>query len=391
MTSRELRASVSLASIFGLRLFGMFIILPVFALWTQGRPGWSLQLAGIAMGAYGLTQGILQIPYGWLSDRYGRKPLLHAGLAIFAAGSFLCASGESPWAMIAGRIVQGAGAISAVTLAMTADLTREGQRTKAMAIIGSTIGAVFAVSFVAAPFLERSIGVRGIFALTGALAIAAMAVVRWVVPDAPAQKRSVPLAAVCKALTDPELVRLNFGIFALHAVLMALFVVVPVAMVKAGLPAPDHWLVYLSAVGAGFVLMLPAVIGPASLHERPVFLASVATVAVAIAVLAAQLASLAGIVGALVIFFAGFNVLEAKLPALVSRAAPRETTGAATGAYSSVQFLGTFFGAAAGGAIAQHAGFVAVLVTCLVVTLSWLAVAWNMGDFVPAATPASRT
>ncbi len=391
MTSRELRASVSLASIFGLRLFGMFIILPVFALWTQGRPGWSLQLAGIAMGAYGLTQGILQIPYGWLSDRYGRKPLLHAGLAIFAAGSFLCASGESPWAMIAGRIVQGAGAISAVTLAMTADLTREGQRTKAMAIIGSTIGAVFAVSFVAAPFLERSIGVRGIFALTGALAIAAMAVVRWVVPDAPAQKRSVPLAAVCKALADPELVRLNFGIFALHAVLMALFVVVPVAMVKAGLPAPDHWLVYLSAVGAGFVLMLPAVIGPASLHERPVFLASVATVAVAIAVLAAQLASLAGIVGALVIFFAGFNVLEAKLPALVSRAAPRETTGAATGAYSSVQFLGTFFGAAAGGAIAQHAGFVAVLVTCLVVTLSWLAVAWNMGDFVPAATPASRT
>jgi len=391
MTSRELRASVSLASIFGLRLFGMFIILPVFALWTQGRPGWSLQLAGIAMGAYGLTQGILQIPYGWLSDRYGRKPLLHAGLAIFAAGSFWCASGESPWAMIAGRIVQGAGAISAVTLAMTADLTREGQRTKAMAIIGSTIGAVFAVSFVAAPFLERSIGVRGIFALTGALAIAAMAVVRWVVPDAPAQKRSVPLAAVCKALTDPELVRLNFGIFALHAVLMALFVVVPVAMVKAGLPAPDHWLVYLSAVGAGFVLMLPAVIGPASLHERPVFLASVATVAVAIAVLAAQLASLAGIVGALVIFFAGFNVLEAKLPALVSRAAPRETTGAATGAYSSVQFLGTFFGAAAGGAIAQHAGFVAVLVTCLVVTLSWLAVAWNMGDFVPAATPASRT
>ncbi len=391
MTSRELRASVSLASIFGLRLFGMFIILPVFALWTQGRPGWSLQLAGIAMGAYGLTQGILQIPYGWLSDRYGRKPLLHAGLAIFAAGSFLCASGESPWTMIAGRIVQGAGAISAVTLAMTADLTREGQRTKAMAIIGSTIGAVFAVSFVAAPFLERSIGVRGIFALTGALAIAAMAVVRWVVPDAPAQKRSVPLAAVCKALADPELVRLNFGIFALHAVLMALFVVVPVAMVKAGLPAPDHWLVYLSAVGAGFVLMLPAVIGPASLHERPVFLASVATVAVAIAVLAAQLASLAGIVGALVIFFAGFNVLEAKLPALVSRAAPRETTGAATGAYSSVQFLGTFFGAAAGGAIAQHAGFVAVLVTCLVVTLSWLAVAWNMGDFVPAATPASRT
>jgi len=391
MSPSELRASLSLASIFGLRLFGMFIILPVFALWADGRPGWSLQLAGIAMGAYGLTQGLLQIPYGWLSDRHGRKRMLYIGLAVFAAGSFVCASGESPWTVIPGRILQGAGAISAVTIAMAADLTRDSQRTKAMAIIGSTIGAVFAVSFVAAPFLERAIGVRGIFAVTGVLVLAAMAVVRWIVPDAPAQKRTVPLREVMRALADPELVRLNVGIFALHAVLMALFVVVPMALVRAGLPAAEHWLVYLGAVGAGFVLMIPAVVGPLALHERRVFLASVALVALSIAVLAAELASLAGLVTGLVIFFAGFNVLEAKLPALVSRAAPREATGAATGAYSSVQFLGTFFGAAAGGAIAQHAGFMAVLATCLAVTAVWLAVAWNMGDFVPAATPASRT
>jgi predicted MFS family arabinose efflux permease len=164
-----------------------------------------------------------------------------------------------------------------------------------------------------------------------------------------------------------------------------------VALVRAGLPAAEHWWIYLGAVGAGFVLMLPAVIGPAAPHERPVFLVSVATVAVALAVLAVELGSLTGIVVALVIFFAGFNVLEAKLPALVSRAAPREATGSATGVYSSVQFLGAFFGAAAGGAIAQHASFVAVLATCLVVTTVWLAVAWNMGDFMPAASPASRT
>jgi MFS family permease len=391
MSPRELRASLALASIFGLRLFGMFVILPVFALWAQGRPGWSLQLAGIAMGAYGLTQALLQIPFGWLSDRHGRKPMLYAGLAIFAAGSFVCAAGESPWVMITGRILQGAGAISAVTLAMAADLTRESQRTKAMAIIGSTIGAVFAVSFVAAPFLERAIGLNGIFAVTGVLVISAMAVVRWAVPDAPAVKRTVPAVVLWKALADPELVRLNFGIFALHAVLMALFVVVPVALVRAGLPAGEHWLAYLGAVGAGVVLMLPAMIGPASLHERPVFLAAVATVAAGVALLAVELTSVAGIVTALVIFFTGFNVLEAKLPALVSRAAPRAATGAATGAYSSVQFLGTFFGAAAGGAIAQHASFTAVLATCFAVTVAWLGVAWNMGDFVPAATPASRT
>src|SRR3974390_739315 len=158
MSAAEIQSSLALASIFALRLFGMFIILPVFALWAEGRPGWSLQLAGVAMGAYGLTQGILQIPYGWLSDRFGRKPLLYAGLGIFVLGSVICAFGEDPWVMIAGRIVQGAGAISGVAIAAVADLTRESQRTKAMAIVGSTIGVVFAVSFGVAPFLERAVG-----------------------------------------------------------------------------------------------------------------------------------------------------------------------------------------------------------------------------------------
>jgi MFS family permease len=391
MSAAELRASVSLASIFGLRLFGMFIILPVFALYAQGRPGWNLTLVGIALGAYGLTQGLLQVPFGWLSDRRGRKPMIYFGLALFAAGSFLCAAAESPWLVIAGRILQGTGAISGVVIAMVADLTRETQRTKAMAIIGSTIGGVFAVSFVAAPFLKETIGVPGIFAMTGLLALGAIGVVRWIVPDAPASRRAPDAKALWALVRDPELVRLNVGIFVLHAVLMALFVVVPVALVRAGLPSGEHWWLYLVAVGAGFVLMLPAVIGPVSKHERPVFLAAIGIVALAIAALAAELGSVAGIATGLVIFFAGFNVLEAKLPALVSRAAPREATGSATGVYSSVQFLGTFFGGAIGGALAQHAGFMAVLAACLAATLAWLAVAWSMGDFVPAAAPASRT
>jgi MFS family permease len=391
MSPRELRASLSLAAIFGLRLFGMFVVLPVFALWADGRPGWSLQLAGIAIGAYGLTQALLQIPFGWLSDRHGRKPMLYAGLAAFAAGSVLCALSESPWTMIAGRVLQGAGAVSGVAIAMAADLTRETQRTKAMAIIGSTIGAAFALSFVFAPFLLRSVGLAGIFALTAVLALAAIGVVRWVVPDAAPVRHSPDAAALKRVLREPELVRLNVGIFALHSVLMALFVVVPMALVRAGLPAGEHSWIYLGTVGAGVVLMLPAVIGPAAAHERPVFLVSVSVVAIAIAALAAGLHSVYGIVAALVIFFAGFNVLEAKLPALVSRAAPRESTGAATGVYSSVQFLGTFFGAAAGGAIAQHAGYMAVLGACLAITLAWLAAAWNMGEFVPSASPAPRT
>ena len=391
MSTSELRASISLAAIFALRLFGMFVILPVFALWADGRPGWTLTLVGVALGAYGLTQALLQLPFGWLSDRHGRKPMIYLGLALLAVGSFVCAAAESPAAVITGRILQGAGAISATVMALAADLTRESQRTKSMAVIGSTIGAAFALSFVAGPLLMHRIGVPGIFALTGVLALAAAAVVRFAVPaEPPPPEKPLPVA-LRDVLRDPELARLNFGIFAVHAVLMALFVVVPIALVRAGLPAAEHGMTYLATVCAGVVLMLPAILGRASTRERPVFLAAIVTVGAALALLAARLDSLATIVAALVIFFAGFNVLEAKLPALVSRAAPREARGAATGVYSSVQFLGTFFGAAAGGAIAQHAGFVAVLVCCFAVTAAWLAVAWNMGDFLPAASPASRT
>jgi MFS family permease len=385
MSPTELRASLALAGVFALRLFGMFVILPVFALWADGRPGWSLTLVGLALGAYGLVQGSLQIPFGWLSDRWGRKPIIYAGLAIMAGGSFLCATAESPWMLILGRALQGAGAISGSVIALAADLTRESQRTKIMAIIGSTIGAMFGLSFVLGPFLGEAIGVPGIFALTGVLCFAAMAVVRFAVPDAPALLQAAPAASFRGLLREPELARLNVGIFALHAVLMALFVVVPVALTRAGLPAAQHWWVYLSTVTAGFLLMLPGVVGPAALRDRPVFLASIGVVAASLAVLGAGYGSVPGIVAALVIFFAGFNVLEAKLPALVSRAAPRGARGAATGVYSSVQFLGTFAGAAAGGALAQHAGLLAVLVACLAVVLAWLAVAWGMSALI--ATP----
>lgn len=386
MSPVELRASVSLASVFALRLFGMFVILPVFALYAEGRPGWTLTLAGVALGAYGLVQGLLQLPFGWLSDRFGRKPVIYAGLAIMAAGSFLCAAGESPWTVILGRALQGAGAISATVIALAADLTRESQRTKTMAIIGSTIGAMFGLSFVLGPALAAAVGVPGIFALTGVLCIGAMAVVRFAVPEVPAVLHAPPPASFVEVLRDPELARLNVGIFALHAVLMALFVVVPVALARAGLPAAEHAWVYLGTVVAGFLLMLPGVVGRSAARDRPVFLASIAVVGAGIVTLALAIDRVAGIVAALVIFFAGFNVLEAKLPALVSRAAPRGARGAATGVYSSVQFLGTFAGAAAGGALAQHAGFTAVLGSCLALVAGWLAVAWGMGA-VPASPP----
>jgi len=381
MSAEEFRASLSLASIFGLRLFGMFIILPVFALYAERLPGWDLTLVGFALGAYGLTQAILQVPFGWASDRLGRKPVLVAGLAVFAVGSLICALAEAPWAVILGRTVQGAGAISGVAIAFAADLTRPSQRTKSMAIIGSTIGVSFALSFVVAPVLQRAIGVPGIFALTGLLAIAAIAVVAWVVPPQPAPRRGAVRVPFAQVLRDTELARLNVGIFALHAILMALFVVVPLALVRSGLPAAAHWSMYLGAVGIGFVLMLPFVaVRSVAAHERAVFLGAVAVLAAGLAVLAVAADSLGLLAAGLVIFFAAFNVLEAKLPALVSKAAPPAAKGAASGVYSSVQFFGTFVGAAAGGAIAQHFGPVAVLVTCLALAALWLAAAWPMGE-----------
>ncbi len=383
MSPRELRASISLAAIFGLRLFGMFVILPVFALWADGRPGWNLTLVGVALGVYGLTQAILQIPFGYLSDRVGRKPVLYAGLAIMAAGSFVACASDSPWVVILGRMLQGAGAISAVAIAMAGDLTRDSQRTKAMAIIGSTIGASFALSFVAAPFLQQAIGVSGIFVMTGVLCIAAMGIVAWVLPDvqeSPQARATVNLRSV---LRDAELARLNVGIFTLRLVLMAVFVVVPAALVGSGLPAQDHWWLYLVVVGGGLILMLPAVLRRSAVRERTIILAAIAALACALLLLAASLDRLFGLVAALVIFFGAFNVLEAKLPALVSRAAPAGSRGLATGVFSSVQFLGMFAGGALGGVLAQHGGSFAVLMSCLGVVAFWLAVASKMGEFAP--------
>ncbi|APV49800.1 hypothetical protein BWI17_08980 [Betaproteobacteria bacterium GR16-43] len=383
MSPRELRASLSLAAIFGLRLFGMFVILPVFALWAEGRPGWNLTLVGVALGVYGLTQAILQIPFGYWSDRVGRKPVLYVGLAIMAAGSFVAASSESPWLVILGRMLQGAGAISAVAIAMTGDLTRDSQRTKAMAMIGSTIGAAFALSFVLAPFLEHAIGVPGLFAMTGVMCLLAMGVVAFVVPDVEGSPREREAMDLKSVLRDDNLVRINIGIFILRMVLMAVFVVVPGALVAAGLPAKDHWWVYLVAVGGGFVLMLPVVMGHAGTRERPIVMGAIAAIGAGILALAAGQGHLYGMLAALVIFFGGFNVLEAKLPALVSRAAPAGSRGVATGVFSSIQFLGMFAGGSLGGVLAQQFGSLAVLGACLVATALWLVVASKMGDFAP--------
>jgi len=380
MSPAELRASLGLSALFGLRMLGMFVILPVFAIYAEHlRGGADMTLVGIALGAYGLTQAILQIPFGWLSDHYGRKPVIYAGLALFALGSFVAGLASDIYIVILGRVLQGAGAISAAVIAMLADLTREHHRTKAMAMLGSTIGLTFALSLVLSPWLNHAIGVPGIFALTGVLSVAAIGVVFAVIPDvtAPAVPHAPPRFS--EVLLDPQLMRLNFGILALHAVLMALFIVVPLSLRDAGLAVEHHWQVYLPVMAGSFALMVPAIL-LAERHGRikRVFVGAIALLLAGQLMMPWLLGGIRPIVAFLLIFFTAFNVLEAMLPSLTSRLAPPRAKGTAIGVYSSVQFLGAFIGAASGGFLYQHFGARGVFVFNALLLAAWWICALGM-------------
>jgi MFS family permease len=382
MTRDEWRAGASLAAIFGLRMLGLFLILPVFSVYAPSlNDGNDMLLVGIALGAYGLTQAFFQIPYGMASDRFGRKPVIIAGLLLFAAGSFLAASTDSIYWVIAGRVIQGAGAISAAVTALAADLTREQHRTKVMAMIGSTIGLVFALSLVAAPLLYAVIGMPGIFVLTGVLALAAIALLIKAVPASPpvTVRGSVPFSTV---LCHGQLARLNFGVLALHMMQTALWVVVPRMLVDAGgLPVTQQWKVYLPAVLVSFVVMVPALI----IAEKQGRIKAVFVTAILL-LIAVQLGfSLLGTgvyaIGFwLFVFFAGFNVMEAIQPSMISRVAPTEAKGAALGIYNTTQSIGLFLGGALGGWLFKHFGANAVHGASAALGGLWLLLAATMAQ-----------
>ncbi len=395
MSALEIRASLSLASLFALRMLGLFLILPVFAVHAQHlKGGESHTLVGLALGAYGLTQGVLQIPFGMASDRYGRKRMIIIGLFLFAIGSFIAAEATGMLWTIIGRAVQGSGAISAAVMALAADLTREQHRTKTMAMIGASIGLVFAVSLMGAPSLYRWVGMEGIFALTGVLAIAAIFVTVRVVPREPTENldlsRRLQPTTLGEVLRHPELLRLNFGIFALHSMQMAIFVVVPLALVNsAGLPLVEHWKVYLAVVAGSFVLMLPPIFwGERKGHAKAVFVGAIALMLVVQAASLMWLGGLTGIVLVLLGFFVSFNVLEAMLPSLVTRVAPMSARGTAIGVYNTTQSLGLFAGGAFGGLLMQHFGQASVFVFGMALVALWLLVAAPMRIPQPVASRA---
>jgi MFS family permease len=389
MTPLEWRASLSLSTVFASRMLGLFLVLPVFALEAARYPGGDdTALVGLAMGIYGLTQGVLQIPYGLASDRFGRKRVIALGLLVFAAGSFLAAWAPTLGWLLAGRALQGAGAVSAAVTALLADQTRDEVRTKAMALVGASIGLTFAFSLVAAPAVSDLVGLDGLFAITGLLALACVAVVLWWTPPEPAQHKSVPRGRFAEVLKHPALLRLNVGVFVLHAVQLAMWVAVPALLVQSGLEKQSHWLVYLPAVGASVVVMGVALFPLERRgYLRAVFLSSIGLIAIVQLglLLVAPQPALLPMALLLFVFFCGFNILEATQPSLASRLAPAHARGTALGVYNTLQSLGFFAGGAVGGWLAEGVGLRGLFATCGALMLVWLIAAWGMR--APARTP----
>ena len=384
MSRNEVRSAASMAGIYALRMLGLFMILPVFALYAEDLHGATPALAGLAIGIYGMTQALLQIPFGLVSDRIGRKPVIIFGLLVFAAGSVVAAGADTIYMVLVGRALQGAGAIAAAVMALTADLIREEHRVKAMAMIGMSIGASFALAMVLGPILNTWIGVPGIFWLTAVLAIGGIAVIVLIVPTPTISRVHRDAEAVPgqfgSVLRDAQLLRLDAGIFSLHLILTASFVVLPLALRdNAGLAADRHWQLYLPVLVLSLPMAVPFIL-QAEKHRRmkQMFVGAILVIALAELGLSLFHASVLSIALLLFVFYSAFNLLEAILPSLIAKVAPPDRKGTAMGVYSSSQFFGAFIGGAAGGWLHGHFGLGSVFLFCGVVALTWLALAASM-------------
>jgi len=376
----ELRSSIALSSVFALRMLGLFLVLPVFAVFARTLPGGTdTFLVGLTLGIYGLTQGILQIPFGLASDRLGRKPVIIAGLLIFALGSAMAAFSNDILGVLFGRALQGAGAISAAVTAMIADCVRPCVLTPAMTFVGSSIGLTFAFSLVAAPPLAQLIGVEGLFLLTAILCVLAIGVMLWVpAPKKASQGLALEHAPWMRVVFGSELLRLNLGIFLLHTILMALFVSIPLVLESLGLAVASHWTIYLPTVLASFFVALPS-ISYAERHGRIKTLFLVAILSLALTLILFRWAeSLWSMTVLLLAFFVFFNMLEAILPALVAKTSPKNDKGLALGVYNTTQSIGLFVGGALGGWIHARYGAGGVCAFASFTALAWFGMAFRM-------------
>lgn len=397
MLPDERRAALALAAIFALRMLGLFIVLPVFAVAARDLTGGQdVAAIGLALGAYGLTQACLQLPFGILADHWGRKPVIACGLALFVAGSIVCALADSISAMTLGRMLQGSGAISAAITALVADLTRDSQRSKAMAMVGGSIALMFALSLAVAPVIFGWVGLGGLFWLTCVLGLGAFWALFRLVPAAPPLPAVVP-GTFSQMLVEPRLIRLNLGVFILHAIQIAMWVAVPALLIQlAGLPLQQHWMIYVPAVVASFFVLWPAMM-QAERHKRMAQVFAFAVVLIGLVQLGfvllvghgdlGQLLAISLILLLIAVFFTGFNILEALQPSLISRIAPATGKARALGIYNTLQSLGLFVGGAMGGWLLQTGGYAAVFAGCGLLALVWLIILVKWPARVPAETP----
>ena len=377
MSFTELKAAAALALVFIFRMLGLFMVLPVLALFVDDLQGASPATVGLAIGAYGFSQALLQIPFGWLSDRYGRKPVIFTGLIVFLAGSLLAAQADSIGLIIVGRILQGAGAISGAVMALLADLTRDQHRTKAMAIIGMGIGAAFCLAMITGPLVSQWWGLQGLFLSNAMMAVAAMLVL-WLLVPTPVTSRkdlncSVNKGDLHTVLQNPQLSRHIVGIFCLHFVLMALFVFIPYQLeTVADIAAEDHGFFYLVIMLGAFITIVPLIIYSEKKQQlKRCYSLAVITLLLAFAAINKGQTQPYWLVAGLFLFFLGFNFLEAALPSLVSKLSPAGSRGTSMGVYSTFQFLGAALGGSLGGLAVQHWSVSGVLILCIIPTALW--------------------
>ncbi len=384
MSEQEKRASLGLAGIFSMRMLGLFMILPVMSLYTEHLDGVTPLLLGLSISVYGLTQALFQIPFGLMSDRFGRKKIITIGLLLFVAGSVVAALSTTIYGIILGRALQGSGAVAAAIMALAADLTLEQNRTKIMATIGISIGISFAVAMVLGPVLASVVGLQGIFWFTAALAIMGILILHKVVPQAKKlsiHKDAEPIPALMgKVLKDAQLLRLDFGIFCLHLVMTAMFVALPLVLRgQLGIAAGDHWMVYLPVLGLSVITMVPfIIIAEKKRKMKVVFVSAVGALSLASVGLYLFSEHLWGMLASLFIFFTAFNLLEASLPSLISKIAFAGGKGTAMGVYSSSQFFGAFCGGLMGGLVWSNYSLATVFLVCAGVLLVWFLVALSM-------------
>jgi MFS family permease len=384
MNPLERKSLLGLASLYAFRMIGLFMLLPVLSLYSNQYSGSSTILVGVALGIYGLTQGLFQIPLGFLSDRFGRKPIIFIGMIIFFFGSILAAMSDSMWGLIAGRALQGVGAVASTIMALLSDLTTEQSRTKAMAFIGASIGVSFAISLVAGPILADLWGLAGLFWLTGVLSLLGISILLFIVPSPTVMKKNAESQPVPemfnRLLKNQELLRLNYGIAVLHFAQMAIWISVPLILEQAfSFSREDHWIIYLAILGLSFVCMLPFILlAEAKQKIKLVLVSAILLLALGEFILGASLDNYINFLLGLFIFFMAFNLLEAILPSLVSKLAPPGSKGTAIGIYSSSQFLGAFLGGISGGIVVHNFGYSAIFLLAGFFTIIWVYLAATM-------------